>query len=412
MRIVLAGSDFFTDYGGIAPYNRELCSALLERGHDLLVVTTEPSEEGSWTSNDRQKVPVHSTVIPESVSDEPAVAQAMFDRIVEFDPDVLISSDHIYATSLFPCFADRRSRISISHYYDGLLPRVAAARPPETDWIVAITEAGKEFMLRCPDSCPEQIPVIYNSVDELPKVDVSSLIQKKAQSDVLKIVFPGGDARHKSPGTIVGVVNRLAKTDLNWELIWMGGLTSPERLSRRLSDRARKRVTFTDLIPRPQAEQNILEASCFLLPSRGEGCPMSLVEAMRGGTIPLVSDCPSAMRELVEDGVSGYVVDRRDTRLLASHLVELGRSRPLRESMMREARSVYSSRLTKDIWITRMMELMENRRESRPRLKDHDEFDASKLFRWHRRRGRWNRPTPTYLRARFGYPDFSPIAGT
>lgn len=409
MRIVLAGSDFSTHYGGIAPYNRELGAALLKRGHELLVVAAEPSETGSWITDDQRVVPVHSTIIPERMQDEPAVAQAMFDRIVEFDPDVMISSDHIYLTSLFPCFADRRLRITISHYYDGLLPKVAACRPPETDWIVAITEAGKEFLLGRPGCVPDQIPVIYNSVDELPGVDVESLISEKAQRDVLKIVFPGGDARHKSPETVVEVVKRLVKTDLNWELTWMGGLGSPERLAKRLPSEAKGRVHLTDLIPRSEAERHTLEASCFLLPSRGEGCPMSLVEALRGGTIPLVSDCPSAMRELVVDGVSGYVVNRKDSRRLASQLVEIGKSRQLRESLMREARNVYASKLTTDIWIEKMTELIENRRESRAKLQDHDAFDATKLFRWHRRAGRWFRPTPAYLRARFGLPDFSPI---
>lgn len=409
MRIVLAGFEFFTHYGGIAPYNRELCDALLKRGHDVMVVTAESPSESSWTNDEHQEVPVHSTPIPDSVSDEPAVARAMFDRIVEFDPDVLISSDHIYMASLFPCFADRRRRISISHYYDGLLPKVAACRPRETDWLVAMTEAGKEFLLGCPETRSDQIPVIYNSVDELDNVDIDSLIEKKAQRDVLKIVFPGGGARHKSPDTILNVVKELTKTDLNWELTWMGAINPADRFSKRLPAGAKERVRFTGLIPRSQAEEHMHEAACFLLPSRGEGCPMSMVEALRGGTIPLVSNCPSAMRELVVDGVSGYVLDRRDARGLASHLVEIGRSHQLRESMMREARNVYANQLTKDIWVDHMIELMESRRESRPKLKDADEFDPSTLARWHRRGGRWYRPTPKYLRNRFGYPDFAPI---
>ncbi len=412
MRIVLACSSFLTHGGGIAPYNRELCRALIERGHELLVITQEQLDAESWELSEHQAVQMYSTVVPKLVRDELEVARKMFNRIVEYDPHVLISSDHIYLTSLFPCFADRRTRITISHYYNKLQPKVAACRPRETDWIVALSKAGKQYLLGLPGCCAEQIIVIYNAVYDV-NINVADLIFRKSREDVLRIVYPGGAIRHKSPEVVLKMVKRLTKSNLNWELIWLGSLGpsgSAEHFARRVPDNARKRVLVTGNVPRPEAEQHILRSHCLVLPSRGEGCPMSLLEAMRTGTIPLVSDCPSAMREVVVNGVSGYVVRRRDSRSLVSYLVDIAKSQQLRESLMRQARLVYERNFTVDAWINKVIKLLEHRRESRIKLKDTDQFDPTMVYRWHRRPGKWQRPTITYLRYKFGYPNLSPLS--
>ena len=44
----------------------------------------------------------------------------------------------------------------------------------------------------------------------------------------------------------------------------------------------------------------------FLLPSLAEGFPVSLVEAMKAGLVPLVTNWAGAVDELVAPGVTGY----------------------------------------------------------------------------------------------------------
>lgn len=50
------------------------------------------------------------------------------------------------------------------------------------------------------------------------------------------------------------------------------------------------------------------EHHLLLLPSRAEGLPLVVVEAMLSGRLPIVSDV-AGNREMVEDGVSGFVAD-------------------------------------------------------------------------------------------------------
>jgi polysaccharide biosynthesis protein VpsI len=60
-------------------------------------------------------------------------------------------------------------------------------------------------------------------------------------------------------------------------------------------------------------------ATVFCLPSRNEGAPMSVLEAMSAG-LPVVSTRVGGIPELVEDGVTGLLIAPRDTAALASAL--------------------------------------------------------------------------------------------
>jgi glycosyltransferase involved in cell wall biosynthesis len=48
------------------------------------------------------------------------------------------------------------------------------------------------------------------------------------------------------------------------------------------------------------------EFDVFVLPSRAEGLPVGLVEAMGAGLVPIVSDLTSGIPELIDDGVDGF----------------------------------------------------------------------------------------------------------
>lgn len=60
----------------------------------------------------------------------------------------------------------------------------------------------------------------------------------------------------------------------------------------------------------------------FVLTSRFEGCPYSALEAMRGGTPAVLSDVVGN-REVLVDGVGGYLVAEEDAAAMAAHVLDL-----------------------------------------------------------------------------------------
>jgi GalNAc-alpha-(1->4)-GalNAc-alpha-(1->3)-diNAcBac-PP-undecaprenol alpha-1,4-N-acetyl-D-galactosaminyltransferase len=97
-----------------------------------------------------------------------------------------------------------------------------------------------------------------------------------------------------------------------------------------------RRVDWHGIVPDPHAFYRA--SSVFVLPSRIEGMPNSLLEAMGSGLPVVVSDGTPGPLELVEDNVNGLVVHVNDSASLASALARLARDSELRMRLGRAAR--------------------------------------------------------------------------
>lgn len=89
----------------------------------------------------------------------------------------------------------------------------------------------------------------------------------------------------------------------------------------------------------------LVDFDVFVLPSRLEGLPMSVLEAMHAGVAVVATDVGS-VSEVIEDGVSGRVVPPDDPAALGAALDELLADTPRREKLAEEGRRVALDRFT------------------------------------------------------------------
>jgi glycosyltransferase involved in cell wall biosynthesis len=93
-----------------------------------------------------------------------------------------------------------------------------------------------------------------------------------------------------------------------------------------------ERILFLGWQSREQLMKCYQQANIFLFPSRHEGMPNALLEAMASG-LPVIASCIAGNEELVVDGKTGYLVRSEDIQSLQEALKKLLQDAALREQM-------------------------------------------------------------------------------
>jgi colanic acid/amylovoran biosynthesis glycosyltransferase len=89
------------------------------------------------------------------------------------------------------------------------------------------------------------------------------------------------------------------------------------------------RVEFLGQLAETQVTNELRNSDLFVLPSLAEGVPVSLMEAMAVG-VPVIATNIAGVSELVEDGVSGFLVPPTDAKTLAATILRIVSDHDLR----------------------------------------------------------------------------------
>lgn len=121
------------------------------------------------------------------------------------------------------------------------------------------------------------------------------------------------------------------------------GRLGPEliRLAKRLG--LSEHVRFMGALNREDVVRELGKADVFLLSSRAEVLPMVLMEAQATG-LPVIATDVGAVAELVEDGVTGYLVPPDEPSMIADRLRKLLVERGRYPEMARRGREIVEER--------------------------------------------------------------------
>jgi glycosyltransferase involved in cell wall biosynthesis len=93
-----------------------------------------------------------------------------------------------------------------------------------------------------------------------------------------------------------------------------------------------KSGTKVFLFPSPATAEMFRAADLFAFPTKLEAMGLAVLEAMAAG-LPVVTTCVPGVRDLVENGVNGYLAREGDAQDMAQYIRTLLRDPPLRQAM-------------------------------------------------------------------------------
>ena len=178
----------------------------------------------------------------------------------------------------------------------------------------------------------------------------------RAKLDAKVVISAGRLARQKGYDRLLPVWARVAAQRPDWrlEIYGAGPPEIEEPLKKQvvelgIQDSAHLMGRTSELFER------MAESSLYVMTSRREGLPMVLLEAMGVGLPVIAYDCPTGPRDVITDGVDGYVVPNGDEQALEARMLELMDDPDARVRLATAAR-----RTAADYDVARLAERWEN----------------------------------------------------
>ena len=205
------------------------------------------------------------------------------------------------------------------------------ARPTTSSWSYAASASTN----RCGSSRTRDSQIAsWTSIG--PSASARLRCQLEIPADVPLIGFVGHLVRQKRPERALEVVARLREMDHPCHLVIAGDGPLRESLETSVHERDLGHlVTFLGF--RPDVEAVFGGVELALLTSEAEGIPGVAIEALMAGC-PLVSFRVGGVDQVVEDGVTGFLIDGHDPTEMAKVVASLLADRELLTAMSAQGR--------------------------------------------------------------------------
>lgn len=380
MRIIIAhfGTYYVNMAGGVEKVTCNLANALVERGHEVTILYRDDKEGNPYFPLDKrvnqynilfengkkvvsEKLPLPLRIVRELVRPfKQSAAQAVNAKFKgkQYGPQIRKFMDTHPADVILSC-----SIPSAKYVIEDAgckLPVVEMIHSHPRVQFPDLSTAEKRAVEKCKVMqilLPSGLKLARQYFPRLPIVVIGNAV-----APAKKLAHPGDDKDHHKiicVGSISGTKQQLMLAEAfaklvadfpDWTLEFWGADRAPYAIHMR---KWVEKNYLSDVIhmngKTDHVEDVYAEADIFCLPSRGEGFPLALSEAMAAG-LPAVgfSDC-TGVSDLIENGKSGFLVTRSVDEL-AGALRKLMGQPSLRKEMGIAGRQAMKQYAPEHIW--------------------------------------------------------------
>jgi len=159
----------------------------------------------------------------------------------------------------------------------------------------------------------------------------------------LRLIF-AGRLEHRQKGVLelpaIDACLRERHVDVTWTIVGDG----PDGATLRAAWPESSTVHYRGTLRNVETIAALADHDVFVLPTRTEGLPVALLEAMGAGVVPIVSNIDSGVPDVMTAGVNGLLPGVGDVAGFADAIAQLDADRPLLERMSTAGRKIVEDR--------------------------------------------------------------------
>lgn len=248
-----------------------------------------------------------------------------------------------YLDGAYLCFAKLKRMPVVLHIhgaqFDKFLDSLSIVELAFARWlarranrVVALSAEWKEQLeKRLPGST---FTIIENGVPVPDKIQ-----RRVGEEKMITILFLGNLSQRKG---VWELVEAMRIVDDSMKLVLAGGEEDAgigEKVNREITEAGlSKKIEWLGPVFGEDKRMLLQNSDLYVLPSRAEGLPISLLEAMCAG-LPVVATTVGAIPSVIEDGKQGFLISPGDSKALADALTRLAYDKKLRSRLGKAARS-------------------------------------------------------------------------
>lgn len=275
--------------------------------------------------------------------------------------DIVFGMGHYTEPVLFPVSKFSKAKFIFCDHgaianqlEDQIITGFRKSAPRNFEKVVTLTNRNREDYINMFNADSDKIICIPNWVDDkvFNYVDDSYNIKSK------KIISVGRFGPEKGYDMLVDVANVVLKKHPDWQWDLYGDGETFEEIKQKIKEyKLENKLNQMGLVRDIYSKYK--DYAIYVLPSYREGFPLVLLEA-KANRLPIVSfDCVTGPREVITDGVDGFLVDCYNKESMAERISDLIEDSALRKRMSDNSQANLG-KFSKQKILNQWIELIEN----------------------------------------------------
>lgn len=210
----------------------------------------------------------------------------------------------------------------------------------KADFVQCLCKFGAERCETIYKISPKKIFIVPNGIN-IEKFIIHPTPKKKT------ILFIGGSAEHKGLDILINSLLFIAKKYLDIEVVILGEMNKRKEILVQMAEKlgVSSKIKWEGLVFQKEMFSFYKKAYLVALPSRLDLFPLTILEAMAYG-IPVVSTNIGGIPEIINNKVSGIMINCEDPYGLAKAIIELFDNPKKAEEMGRKGREIVEQKFT------------------------------------------------------------------